>query len=70
MKRDYETGEATDVIFFTGREVEKTPAYGKKTVNASTFFDNLFEVEDVQEEDFEDELDEGKLEELEDEQLL
>ena len=45
-------------------------AIGKKTVNASTFFDNLFEVEDVQEEDFEDELDEGKLEELEDEQLL
>ena len=45
-------------------------AIGKKTVNASTFFDNLFEVEDVQEEDFEEELDEGKLEELEDEQLL
>ena len=32
MKRDYETGEATDVIFFTGVEVEKTPAYGKKTL--------------------------------------
>jgi hypothetical protein len=45
-------------------------AIGKKTVNASTFFDNLFEVEDVQEEDLEEELDESKLEELEDEQLL
>ena len=32
MKRDYETGEATDVIFFTGVEVEKTPAFGMKTL--------------------------------------
>ena len=41
-------------------------AVGKKTVNASTFFDNLFEVEETKEED---ELDESKLTELEDEQL-
>ena len=32
MKRNYETGEANDIIFFTGVEVEKTPAYGMKTL--------------------------------------
>src|SRR6056300_649069 len=32
MKRDYETGEAEDIIFFTGVEVEKTPAFGMKTL--------------------------------------
>src|SRR5210317_58484 len=32
MKRDYETGEANDIIFFTGVEVEKTPAFGMKTL--------------------------------------
>lgn len=32
MKRDYETGEADDIIFFTGVEVEKTPAFGLKTL--------------------------------------
>ena len=32
MKRDYETGEADDVIFFTGVEVEKTPAFGMRTL--------------------------------------
>ena len=41
-------------------------AIGKKTVNSSTFFDALFEVEESTEEDT---LDETKLEELEDEQL-
>ena len=41
-------------------------AVGKKTVNASTFFDNLFEVDEPKEEES---LDESKLEELEDEQL-
>ena len=30
MKRDYVTGEANDIIFFTGVEVEKTPAFGLK----------------------------------------
>lgn len=32
MKRKYETGEVEQVIFFTGREVEKTPAFGKQTL--------------------------------------
>ena len=32
MKRDYDTGEANNIIFFTGVEVEKTPAYGMKTL--------------------------------------
>ena len=42
-------------------------AIGKKTVNSSTFFDALFDVEETVE--TVDELDETKLEELEDEQL-
>jgi len=32
MNRDYETGEANDITFFTGVEVEKTPAFGMKTL--------------------------------------
>ena len=32
MKRDYNTGTQEQVIFFTGTEVEKTPAYGMKTL--------------------------------------
>ena len=32
MKRTYDTGEATNVQFFTGIEVEHTPAYGLKTL--------------------------------------
>jgi hypothetical protein len=32
MKRDYDTGEANNIIFFTGIEVEKTPAFGMKTL--------------------------------------
>ena len=32
MKRDYSTGEETNVIFFTGVEVEHTPAYGMETL--------------------------------------
>ena len=32
MKRDYKTGSSDSVTFFIGREVEKTPAYGKKTL--------------------------------------
>jgi len=32
MNRDYETGTKDDVIFFTGIEVERTPAYGMKTL--------------------------------------
>jgi hypothetical protein len=32
MKRDYETGTAEDITFFVGDEVEKTPAYGMRTL--------------------------------------
>lgn len=32
MKRDYVTGTAEKVVFFTGTEVEKTPAVGMKTL--------------------------------------
>jgi hypothetical protein len=32
MKRDYTTGEADNVQFFTGIEVEHTPAFGKMTL--------------------------------------
>ena len=32
MKRDYETGVADSITFFTGVEVEKTPAFGMKTL--------------------------------------
>tara|TARA_B100000965_G_C19595098_1_gene759788 strand:+ start:370 stop:909 length:540 start_codon:yes stop_codon:yes gene_type:complete len=32
MKRDYEDGVQGNVTFFTGVEVEKTPAYGLKTL--------------------------------------
>ena len=44
-------------------------AVGKKTVNSSTFFDALFDVDQTEEQTNEEELDETKLEELEDEQL-
>ena len=32
MKRDYSTGVEENITFFTGIEVEKTPAYGKETL--------------------------------------
>jgi hypothetical protein len=32
MNRDYADGEKDDVIFFVGKEVEHTPAYGMKTL--------------------------------------
>jgi len=32
MKRDYTTGEANDVQFFIGKEVEHTPAFGMMTL--------------------------------------
>ena len=32
MKRDYSTGVKDDVVFFTGIEIEHTPAYGKETL--------------------------------------
>jgi len=44
MKRDYETGEAEQVIFFTGREIEHTPAFGKQTL----FVTGLQPVEEIE----------------------
>jgi hypothetical protein len=32
MNRDYSTGKADDAVFFTGVEVEHTPAFGMKTL--------------------------------------
>ena len=32
MKRDYTDGVADNITFFTGTEIEKTPAYGMKTL--------------------------------------
>lgn len=32
MKRDYESGVAESITFFTGVEIERTPAYGMKTL--------------------------------------
>jgi hypothetical protein len=32
MKRDYETGVSEDVTFFVGTEIEKTPAFGMRTL--------------------------------------
>ena len=32
MNRDYTTGQADNIIFFIGNEVEHTPAYGMKTL--------------------------------------
>ena len=43
MKRDYETGTEDDVVFFTGVEVEKTPAYGLPTL----FVTGLQSVDDI-----------------------
>ena len=32
MKRDYDIGESDSVIFFIGKEVEHTPAFGMNTL--------------------------------------
>jgi hypothetical protein len=32
MKRDYNTGKAESITFFTGKEIETTPAYGMETL--------------------------------------
>ena len=45
MKREYETGVAEDIIFFTGVEVEKTPAYGMETL----FVTGIHTVESIKE---------------------
>lgn len=44
MKRDYESGESWNVKFFTGVEVELTPAFGMKTL----FVTGLQDVEEIQ----------------------
>jgi hypothetical protein len=43
MKRDYTTGEASDVQFFIGKEVEHTSAFGKLTL----FVTGIHPVEDI-----------------------
>ena len=43
MKRDYTTGEADNVQFFTGVEVEHTPAFGKMTL----FVTGIHPVEEI-----------------------
>jgi hypothetical protein len=43
MKRDYTTGEASDVQFFIGKEIEHTPAFGKLTL----FVTGIHPVEDI-----------------------
>lgn len=32
MKRDYDTGQSDNAVFFIGKEVEHTPAFGKTTL--------------------------------------
>jgi len=44
MNRDYITGKAENVTFFLGTEVEKTPAYGMKTL----FVTGLQPVEEIE----------------------
>jgi hypothetical protein len=44
MKRDYTTGNADDIQFFTGIEVEHTPAFGLQTL----FVTNVHPVEEIQ----------------------
>ena len=43
MDRDYNNGRKDDVVFFTGREIEKTPAYDKETL----FVVGIQPVEDI-----------------------
>jgi hypothetical protein len=43
MKRNYTTGEASDVQFFIGKEVEHTPAFGKLTL----FVTGIHPVEEI-----------------------
>lgn len=46
MKRDYKSGVAEDVKFFTGIEVEKTPAFGKRTLFV-TGLHQVYEIEEI-----------------------
>lgn len=43
MKRDYGTGEADNIQFFIGTEVEHTPAFGKRTL----FVTGIHSTEDI-----------------------
>jgi len=43
MKRDYTTGEVSDVQFFTGVEIEHTPAFGKMTL----FVTGIHSIEEI-----------------------
>jgi hypothetical protein len=43
MKRNYTTGEANDVQFFIGKEIEHTPAFGKLTL----FVTGIHPVEEI-----------------------
>ena len=43
MKRDYTTGEASNVQFFIGKEIEHTPAFGKLTL----FVTGIHPVEEI-----------------------
>lgn len=45
MNRDYSTGKADDAVFFTGIEVERTPAFGLKTLFV-TGVQDIGEIED------------------------
>lgn len=45
MKRDYEGGEAKDIKYFVGEEVEKTPAYGMRTLFV-TGIQDIVEIDD------------------------
>ena len=44
MKREYNTGVAENIKFFLGKEVEKTPAYGMKTL----FVTGLQTIEEIE----------------------
>ena len=43
MKRDYESGEADNIQFFTGIEIERTPAFGEHTL----FVTGIHPVEEI-----------------------
>lgn len=43
MKRDYDSGQTNNVIFFIGKEVEHTPAFGKNTL----FVTGIQSIEDI-----------------------
>lgn len=44
MNRDYTTGSSEDIIFFVGKEVEHTPAYGQNTL----FVVGMQSIEDIE----------------------